>query len=237
MDKKVYYHFLKTEHAINNLEKDRIKVSLIDELNDPFELLPYLRYANPKKREEYHRIRRTLSKEYGLICFSEKWSEPLLWGHYADKHHGIALGFEILREDIIKVEYQTELLRRQIELSKNSTENKQLFLDLAKVKYEKWSYENEYRILVNLGDCKPHNNMKFLEFNKKLKVKEIILGCKFTNKEPEKLIRLANSFEANIIPTRQSWQDYQINPCGHKTEELSKIRKKMYAETSPQINH
>lgn len=84
MDKQIYYHFLSSENAVSDLEKKRIKVSLINELNDPFELLPYLRYNDFKKRKLYHEVHKAVSKKYGLLCFSRTWDEPLLWGHYAD---------------------------------------------------------------------------------------------------------------------------------------------------------
>ena len=153
MNEQMYYHFLSSEDAINDLENKWIKVSLLDELNDPFELLPYLRYEEFEKRKLYHNIRREVSKNYGLLCFSKKWEEPLLWGYYADKHKGVAMGFEILKDNIFKVEYKSESKRTKFELTNNQEENEKLFLDLAKTKYIKWLYEEEYRILVKLKDC------------------------------------------------------------------------------------
>lgn len=33
------YHFIKLEHGLDSLRDKRLKISLIDKLNDPFELL------------------------------------------------------------------------------------------------------------------------------------------------------------------------------------------------------
>lgn len=225
MDRKTHYHFLSTKDAINDLEQKWIKISLIDELNDPFELLPYLRYKDIEKRRVYHNIRKAVSKKYGLLCFAKKWEEPLLWGHYADKHRGVAIGFGILKDKILDVGYSSELKRTKFDLTNNQEGNEKLFLDLAEMKYEKWSYEEEDRILVKLKDCKQRYQRGrpnfFMEFGKRLKVKEIILGCRFDyKKELEKMMILAKELCAKIIPTRQGWEDYKIHQCGTKTKEL-----------------
>lgn len=42
-----------------------------------------------------------MSEKYGLLCFCETWQSPLLWNHYADRHKGICLGFDV-RETVLK---------------------------------------------------------------------------------------------------------------------------------------
>ena len=236
MNKQTYYHFLSSKYAIDDLERKRIKVSLINELNDPFELLPYLRYKELKKRKIYHNIRREVSKKYGLLCFSKYWYEPLLWGHYADKHKGVAIGFRILEGDILKVEYNSKPKRIKFELTNNKEENKKLFLSLAKTKYEKWSYESEYRVLIELDNCdKDKKGCYFIKFADRLKVDEIILGCKFNKKERGRIIDLAKKLNVNenkIKHARQSWEEYKINKCGTKTNELKIMYSKTRAKTA-----
>ncbi len=228
MNEKIYYHFLPLEHAISNLENKRMKISLIGELNDPFELLPYLRYGF-KERQLYHNIRREVLKRYGLLCFSRRWSEPLLWGHYANNHKGIAIGFEVPKEEIKEVGYKSNPKRIKFELKNDIKHNEKLFLDLAKIKYEKWSYEEEYRMTVRLKYCEKVNDNYFIKFNDGLKVDEIVLGCKFDKEKRKEIINLArklNIDENKIIHTRQSWAEYKINKCGTKTNEL----KAMYSQ-------
>ena len=65
MDEQVYYHYLSLEDAMDDLENKRIKVSRLDELNDPFEWKPYKRYKF-KERQPYNRIfKKMLEKWYG----------------------------------------------------------------------------------------------------------------------------------------------------------------------------
>ncbi len=93
-------------------------------------------------------------------------------GHYADKHKGIAIGFKILKDKIpFEVKYRSVLKRIKFELTDNEEENKKLFLNLAEIKSEDWSYEKEYRMLVKLDDCDKGKNKSFylMNFTDKLK--------------------------------------------------------------------
>jgi hypothetical protein len=145
MSEQIFYHFLSSSNAIHDLERKMIRVTRLDDLNDPFELSPWVRYRDSKVRKRFHDVRKAISKKDGLLCFSGSWREPLLWGHYADKHKGIAIGFEISNYKILKVNYETE--RVKLELTDDREKNEKLFRDtLANVKYKKWDYENEYTI-------------------------------------------------------------------------------------------
>lgn len=219
MDKQIYYHFLSTENAINDLQDEWIKVSTFDDLNDPFEMLPYLRFPFPE-RQPYHNVRRDLVKKFGLLCFTSAWEEPLLWSYYADKHKGVALGFEILRDDVMKVEYSDNPKRKKIELTGEADQDESSFLELAKFKYGGWKHENEYRIRVNLDTCKRKDSAYFLQFKNRLRVREIILGCKFdyTNKK-ERIRELARQIHADeIIATREEWEGFKMRKDGSKSE-------------------
>ena len=223
MNEQIYYHFLSSDDAINDLEGKWIKISLINELNDPFELLPYMRYKNSKERQPYHHIHREVSKKYGLLCFSKKWEGPLLWGHYADKHKGVAMGFRILKDEILEVKYCSMLKRTEFELTNSEEKNEKLFLNLVETKSEDWSYEEEYRIVVKLGDCDEDKSSYFMKFADRLKVDEIILGCEFDKEKRGRIIELAKKLNVNenkIKHGRQSWGEYKINECGTKTNKL-----------------
>ena len=220
MNKQIYYHFLSSEYAVEDLKDERIKVGLISELNDPFELLPYLRYNVFEERNPYHKVRATVSKKYGLLCFSKKWEEPLLWGHYANKHGGVAIGFEILKDEVLDVEYIDK--RPKFKLTNSQEKNEKLFLDLAKTKYKKWSYEEESRVLIKLEECEFHEEHPFLSFPNRLAVKEIILGSKFDKNELENIGSLAKNFNAEVILARLNWGEYKIVKDGGKTSDFKK---------------
>ena len=210
MSDQIFYHFLSSKNAIHDLERKMIRVSTLDTLNDPFELMPYLRYRDRQKRKWYLNIRKEMSKKYGLLCFSESLNEPLLWGYYADKHKGIAIGFDILkRDEILDVVYDADPIRKQFDLTNDPRINEKLFLDLAKIKYQEWHYEKEYRVLVKLEECTKIDGHYFIQFKDRLKVKEIVLGCNYDNNK-EYVIELAEQLDAKVIPTRMEMQGYRI---------------------------
>jgi len=214
MSRKIYYHFLSPENAIDDLKNKRIKISTLDSLNDPFELLPNLKYEY-KERQTYHKIRRAISGKWGFLCFSETWEEPLLWSHYACHHKGIALGFEITNHELVKVKYTEDPIRTQIELTDNQKENEELFLQLAKIKYKKWEYEDESRLLVQLDDCVQIKSSYFIPFEENLKLTEIRLGAKYNyGASPTIIKELAKELSAKIIPSRLEWQGYKIRRDG-----------------------
>ena len=91
------YHFIKLEHGLDSLRDKRLKISLIDKLNDPFELLALKLLGEYDKEldELMEKLKNFISQKYGILCFSLDWNNPLLWAHYAGNHKGICLGFEI----------------------------------------------------------------------------------------------------------------------------------------------
>lgn len=204
-----------------------IRVSTLDTLNDPFELMPYLRYGESKKIRHYMNVRKKISKEYGLLCFSRTWEEPLLWSHYADKHKGIAIGFEISGYEILDIDYDPSPIRKQFDLTSDSKINEKLFLELAKVKYHKWEYEKESRLLLKLKNCIKIDGHFFVQFGSNLRVKEVRLGSAYDYEinSSEYIFKLATDRGANIIPCRLERQGYKINRDGRIAGMFEKIKK------------
>jgi len=210
MNNKIYYHFLSSNNALIDLERGAIKVSLINELNDPFELKPYLRH-NYSIRAQFNKIRNKVSKKYGLLCFSGKGEEPLLWGHYSDKHSGIALGFQlnIPSEEIIEVEYCSK--RIKYELTNNTSLDEKNFMNLiGKRKYQNWSYENEYRVWIDLKKCIRINGKYFVKFDSEFNLKEIILGCRHDKSNYPYIVDLAHRYHSKVIPLREEFGGYKM---------------------------
>jgi hypothetical protein len=96
----------------------RVKVSRFGQLNDPFELLA-ADLLDPSDQAALANFKDTLDKSTGMICFSSAWSTPLLWGHYADKHSGIVLGFDIPENLLAKVKYTANRTKIQFDTQKS----------------------------------------------------------------------------------------------------------------------
>ena len=73
----------------------RLKLAMLEDMNDPFELLG-IELKTPEDRAFFQeQLKPEMNRTIGLLCFSRKWSNPVLWSHYADKHRGLCLGFDI----------------------------------------------------------------------------------------------------------------------------------------------
>jgi len=108
------YHFTEAEYALDNVEKKRIKIAQLHKLNDPYELSAVC--AEPPYGVKNRDALVNMFKEnIGIICFSEKYNCPIMWGHYADSHTGICLVFEVSgkfkNSSLLKVKYCKNLLK------------------------------------------------------------------------------------------------------------------------------
>jgi hypothetical protein len=88
------YHFSGAAFAFDNIQKRRLKVATLKDTNDPFELSVFLS-TDPDQQRRLKEFIDHVCRTYGIVCFSEEWKDPVLWSHYADKHRGVALGFDI----------------------------------------------------------------------------------------------------------------------------------------------
>lgn len=176
--KKRLYYFTSEEHAMNNIFKKRMKISLLNYLNDPFELLS-INNSDPNLYDFINKHKTGLSYTHGLICFSESCKSPLMWGHYADNHKGICLGFDVDTKspeykEFVKVIYKKEKVHFKIEQLEEGFNKK-----LIKFKDISWEYEREWRALVTLkGKDQLSHDLYFKQFTSSLKLKEVIYGIR-----------------------------------------------------------
>lgn len=205
------YHFLSEKYALEALRNKRIKVSIIDELNDPFEFHAGFLNPNPKIENIFTRWKAKISKEQGILCFSERWHNPLLWSHYAEKHTGFALGFELPDNVAIKVEYTEDRpLYPSDKVLVGAKHNKDFLVKLERTKSLSWAYEEEVRVGYILSTLDLENGLYFDRFGSDLILKEVITGC--NNKlGDKKLLSLLDEFEKiTVIRTKKDSKCFRI---------------------------
>jgi DUF2971 family protein len=101
------YRFLEAQYALKTLYEHRMKISTFTDLNDPFELCPF-RIDSEEDREGFAALQQEFAPDYGVVCFSRDWHNPVLWSHYGEKHKGICLGFDVSDEHVMSVNYIQE---------------------------------------------------------------------------------------------------------------------------------
>lgn len=184
------YHLTPVDHAMSNLALGRLKVARFSDLNDPFELI-----AVSFKERSVRKMARDFKSVYdahtGLLCFSEDWAEPVLWSHYAARHRGMCLGFNVPRKLLQKVRYKAERLLAKLDENDNPMAlPTDLQEQLLCTKYGGWKYEQEYRRFVSLSDAIAEGPLHFVRFGKELELAEVVVGseCDLTVAEVRRLV-------------------------------------------------
>lgn len=163
----IVYHFMKAHFGLEALKQRRLKIARIMELNDPFEFLG-VDLSDREFRKVIKATKAELSKTKGILCFCKTWKHPILWSHYADKHKGICLGFEVPRSVLEKIDYVDWRFPRPDVL--DETFMKKLLF----TKFKHWEYEQEYRAYVQLDE--DVDGVYYAEFSEKLLLKRVIVG-------------------------------------------------------------
>lgn len=208
----IAYQLMPAVHAIDDLRKRRLKVSFLADMNDPFELLaPRLDRAN--HRIAFHRWREDMNKKTRVLCFSRDWSNPVLWSHYADKHRGICLGFEIPDEYVLEINYENSRLELQIEkqLEKFGTVGGDIATKVMTTKFVDWQYEKEVRMFVKSREVYEEIGLHFYPFDQSLILKEVVVGARSSVSLKE--IRAAiqpQDKDVEIISTRLAFKSYRV---------------------------
>lgn len=172
------FYLTSSQYALSNLAMRRLKVSRFSELNDPFELMA-VNLSDDDERMAMQGFHDQIDATKGVICFSSKCDNPVLWGHYADKHRGIALSFEVPDDLLLQAGYENSrfFLPRDPKTNR-STPDEATIQRILSTKFIDWKYESEWRFFVDLSEAKLEAGLYYEDFSEILKLTEVILGAK-----------------------------------------------------------
>lgn len=184
------YQFMPDEYGRMNLHNRQLKVSFPDQVNDLFEMMPFDFGEGLKAR----RLRKVWkedikynSKKLGFISFSESWSVPTMWAHYAANHCGVCLGFDVLKSNVEKVDYVKSLKKLNFEkLHKDPNLLDETLSYAQRTKSKHWEYEEEWRMFCMLNHVEQADKeiepdkLFFLNFSDRLTLREVIFGHRST---------------------------------------------------------
>jgi hypothetical protein len=174
------YHFINKEYGMEDLRWRRLKIATLNELNDPFEFYG-VDLSDEIIRSGFKKMKDELSRTRGLLCFSRDWHNPVQWSHYADKHKGLCLGFEVPSEHFGSVNYSRNRFSVNPELLLNYRQlDLETQIKLLFTKYVHWKYEDEMRAFVALEETDPDKNMYFKRFSSELNLVQVIVGAEST---------------------------------------------------------
>jgi hypothetical protein len=195
------YKFLDAQYGLKSLAEKRLKISMVEDLNDPFELLPF-GMTDKTKRQGLNAARKTWGMTRGVLCFSSDWRDPVIWAHYSDKHRGMCLGFEIPAKAGQRVRYIRERLSLPEKLELDDA-NAWIF-----TKYENWSYEKEIRCCATLDEIS--DGKYFMDFGESLNLVEVIVGARCTLTKDQILDALQPLKYVKLIKARPGFQRFEI---------------------------
>ncbi|SHM31033.1 Protein of unknown function [Vreelandella subglaciescola] len=101
------------------------------------------------------KILSSLNQSVGILCLSKNESSLLMWSHYAGEYSGAVIEFDEEHEfftGLFDIEYREYRPKKDIG-SYLSGESPIPIAELC-VKPKDWEYEQEYRIVRNLSECK-----------------------------------------------------------------------------------
>jgi|HubBroStandDraft_1064217.scaffolds.fasta_scaffold26044_2 hypothetical protein len=214
------YKFLNSHFGLKSLYERRLKLSRLDELNDPFELTPF-DLTNPNVREPFLKTKADLGADRGMLCFSASWCDPVIWAHYSDRHEGLCLGFEIPEmkgepenDESHHVCYVPKPLQFPLNFE-NLLEAERLAIvqQILFTKYKSWNYEQEIRLWAPLQN--EENGTHYFEFDEeKLRLVQVIIGAKskFTKAAINRALGTLAG-KVNVIRAQAAYDRFMMIEC------------------------
>ena len=151
------YKYMCAQYALDYLRTGKLKVSTLYDVNDPNEWIPYFSsnegFDYLADKGKLLAFKNQWSSKYGFVSLSAQMDSSVMWGHYGDKFKGMLLEFSVKDTNkVFPVRYQSSrYFLDQHEIDRPVTQN-QMIEFLAQKSHE-WSYEAEWRFLVQLSDC------------------------------------------------------------------------------------
>ena len=139
-----------------------------------------------------------------ICCFSTICDNLLMWAHYADKHRGICLQFDIVEDDRNALDALMHVQYTNMNYSFNYIHDSDGYIrKLVCTKALDWAYENEIRVSKTAIDGnKCYYNPKML--------KSVIFGCKTEKEDIEKI--------KHILPEGVTFKQCVLNDYAFKID-------------------
>ena len=211
------YHYLETRWALDDIRRRRLKLSTIEDMNDPYEGFSVCS-DHEVTQAALEKTQWEFVNKYIALCFSLSPNNMLMWSHYGEKHKGICLGFDVLDELTRPVEYihdvQTVanmIVKRREDFSVE--EGTKIVDLLCGAKYDGWCYEQEVRIHLGRNEKDEETGQYFREFSERLVLKEVIAGVRFPYSKKlihDALSGYSGQEEVTILKARRSTKKFEI---------------------------
>lgn len=174
------------KNTIKLIKNNGLWLSHTNNFNDPVD--PSIKLFN-RNSGEYDYLLDSIK----VACLTTDNKNTVMWGHYADKHRGICIEYDISplldknENDFLirKINYdRTAMINENIELY-----DLNLLMDLFSIKSKEWEYENEYRILYYDSERRKNGLVK------PLTIKSICFGTETPESDKELICDIVENVE------------------------------------------
>lgn len=205
------YHYTNSESVIKILISEKIKFTLIDELNDPFE------FQFDAEERDHAQFDKILRKQSAVFCCSKDPNNILMLSHYANKHKGWFIEFEFNENPpnkniaVAHVNYDRpkpdlKNLFKNLDDKHDSKkdmaptkEETELIMQIVTTKDSHWAYEKETRFLLSkVGDELDHDNLFLTIQECGLAIKAVHKGCRVSKQDGEIVEKIIKTKNQNI---------------------------------------
>jgi hypothetical protein len=216
------YHMMAAHWARVAIENQRLKVSRFRDLNDPFELFALNRHTKAARKLS-KRFAADFNETTGLLCFGTDWSNVVMWSHYAEKHKGICLGFNVRRSSLQEVLYRDKRIRAALgdglEVGRLTAAERQ---QLTCTKAAAWEYEEEWRRFIDLMSTVREGDNNFVRFDDDMALAEVILGERYADDlEDIRQLLVTKSPAAVAFKGRLAYRSFRVVLNGYTRPALS----------------
>lgn len=219
------------EKDLENIANGVIWASAVTRFNDPFDcdfnsklMETYCdkvleKYSSEKTKKIVSSFRKSIHElrvSTAASCFSEIGDSILMWSHYANKHKGICVCYDVedlfeLKKLLVPMWYRNEKVNPY-----KYTEDKKIAINerIKEVFVQKsleWQYEREWR-LIDFVDTR---EIEALQENKGKSIgtifpKKVILGALVETELKTKIVRLAKEKRFIVTQMKMSDEEYRL---------------------------
>lgn len=166
------YKYVGFEAGLKILQNNTLGFAYLDDFNDPFELTGLIG-SEADLQWFYSTMRPVISRKFAILCLTSNPLNPLMWSHYGESYKGMVIGIDVDKaglgnsEEFFipytsgKITYKGMGERTVCELLDESIIRNILGQSLSKIdrdlianalllKGEKWSYEEEVRVVKEI---------------------------------------------------------------------------------------
>lgn len=205
------YYYTNEKFGREDLQLERIKVSDATDLNDPFDHMP-MDMSDAAFRAAVRQSLPQLAQHQGFICLSRIYTSVLMWSHYADKHKGVCLGFEVPDGALTEIKYVPKRIYGHVAANNTPTEAEQeYFLRIVSTKHVGWSYEQEMRFFIPRTKQIRDGAFWFYRFAHDMRLRRVVIGanCNLTPHDVQTALP-PQPDDVEVFKARAAFKDFKI---------------------------